>query len=198
MANVKLFVDFWNLQLSWNEHVRPEDGSDERFIRIGWPTFPQVLIGELPAVLGPSAEMAYKGTEIYASVDPRPDRGDTRLKGFLHNKLGQMTGYQVHVRDRRYKHDECPHCKKDIHRMVEKGVDSSIVTDLFSGAINDAYDVALLISNDSDFVPAIQTIQERLNKQIVHIGFRQGGDHVRTAAWSHIILDGDVSEKLRG
>jgi len=81
--------------------------------------------------------------------------------------------------------------------MVEKGVDSSIVTDLFDGAINNAYDIAVLISNDSDFVPAIQTIQERLNKQIIHVGFRRGGDHVRTAAWSHIILDGDVAEKIR-
>ena len=81
--------------------------------------------------------------------------------------------------------------------MVEKGVDSSILTDLFDGALNDAYDIAMLISNDSDFVPGIQTIQERLNKQIIHVGFRRGGDHVRTAAWSHIILNGDVADKVR-
>jgi len=81
--------------------------------------------------------------------------------------------------------------------MVEKGVDTSIVTDLFDGAINNSYDIAVLVSNDSDFVPAIQTIQERLNKQIIHAGFRAGGDHVRTAAWAHIILDGDVSDRIR-
>ncbi len=81
--------------------------------------------------------------------------------------------------------------------MVEKGIDASIVTDLFDGAINDAYDIAVLVSNDSDFVPAIKTIQERLNKQVIHVGFQRGGDHVRTAAWSHIILDGAVAEKLR-
>lgn len=197
MANVKLFVDFWNFQLAWNAHIRPDDGSDDSHVRIGWRNLPQTLIGELPSVLGPTTEMAYKGTQVYASVNPIPGSPDARLKGFLHGVLGQMTGYRVHVRDRRFKRDSCPHCRAAIDRMVEKGVDSSIVTDLFDGAINNAYDIAVLISNDSDFVPAIQTIQERLNKQIIHVGFRRGGDHVRTAAWSHIILDGDVAEKIR-
>ena len=69
--------------------------------------------------------------------------------------------------------------------------------DLFEGAINNAYDVAILVSNDSDFCPAIRTIQERLNKQIIHVGFRHGGNEIRTTCWGHIILDGPVSEKLR-
>lgn len=197
MANVKLFVDFWNFQLSWNYHIKPEAGSALPHVPIGWRNLPEVLIGGLPLVLGPSTEMVYKGTQVYASVNPKPGSPDAKLKGFLHSGLGQMTGYKVHVRERRFKRDTCPHCKEAIERMVEKGVDASIVTDLFSGAINNAYDVAVLVSNDSDFVPAIQTIQERLNKQIVHVGFKQGGDHVRTAAWSHIILDGDMAGKLK-
>jgi hypothetical protein len=197
MANIKLFIDFWNFQISWNDHIKPAEGSEDTFVKIGWRNLPHVLIGELPSVLGPSTEMVYKGTQVYASVNPKQGSADEKLKGFLHSVLGQMTGYKVHVRDRRFKRDTCPKCSKSIDRMVEKGVDTSIVTDLFSGAINDAYDVAVLVSNDSDFVPAIQTIQERLNKQIIHIGFRHGGDHVRTAAWSHIILDGAVADKVR-
>lgn len=72
------------------------------------------------------------------------------------------------------------------------------MTDLFAGAINDSYDVALLVSNDADFVPAIQTIQERLNRQVVHVGFRRGGDEVRSSCWSHILLDGDIAGRLIG
>ena len=198
MANVKLFVDFWNFQLSWNEHMRPDEDSEHKFVRIAWQQLPHVIIAELPTVLGPSTDMAYKGTQLYASVDPRSGSSDAKLKGFLHNRLGQMTGYDVNVRDRRSKHDTCPHCKEGINRMIEKGIDSAIISDLFGGAINNSYDIAVLISNDSDFVPAIRTIQDRLNKQVLHIGFRYGGDHVRTAAWSHIILDGDIAEKLSG
>jgi uncharacterized LabA/DUF88 family protein len=81
--------------------------------------------------------------------------------------------------------------------MVEKGVDTQIVTDLFAGAINRTYDVAILVSNDSDFCPAIETIQDRLDKQIIHVGFRRGGDEIRSHCWSHVILDGSVAESLK-
>lgn len=80
--------------------------------------------------------------------------------------------------------------------MVEKGVDASIVTALYEGAINNSYDIALLLSNDADHIPAITTIQDRLNKQIVHIGFKRGGNEVRSAAWSHVTLDGEVAQRL--
>lgn len=197
MANVKLFIDFWNFQLAWNRSMKPEPGAELPYVRISWKSLPQVLIGELPSVLGPSASMLYKGTQVYASVDPAAGSRDEKLRGFLHNTLGQMTGYQVQVQDRRHKEEQCPHCSQAIRRKVEKGVDTAIVTDLFGGAINNAYDIALLVSNDSDFVPAIRTIQDRLNKQIIHVGFRHGGDHVRTASWGHIMLDGDIAGKLR-
>ena len=197
MANVKIFVDWWNFQLAWNQHMKPDDDADEKFVRISWRTLPEVLIGALPSILGPTATMQYKGTNVYSSIDPTPGSRDEKLSSWLHNILGQMTGYHVAVRDRRRKTDTCPHCTKPIKRTVEKGVDASIITDLFNGAIGDAYDIGVLVSNDSDFVPAIRTIQDRLNKQIIHIGFRRGGDHVRTAAWGHVIVDGDVADKLR-
>ena len=121
MANVKLYVDFWNFQLSWNHNVKPED-TGERYVRISWGTLPQVLISELPSTLGPTSDMQYKGTSVYASVDPTPGSKDMKLKNFLHNTLGQMTGYNVTVHDRRPKTDHCPHCNKDILRKVEKGL----------------------------------------------------------------------------
>ena len=107
-----------------------------------------------------------------------------------------MPGYNVFVTDRkeRYSTDDKGNT---VIKTVEKGVDTRIVTDLFSGAINGTYDVALLISNDSDFCPAIQTIQDRLDKQIIHVGFRHGGDEIRSTCWSHIVLDGNVAEALK-
>lgn len=80
--------------------------------------------------------------------------------------------------------------------MVEKGVDASIVTALYEGAINDSYDIAILLSNDGDHIPAIRTIQDRLNKRIVHVGFKAGGNAVRSATWSHVLLDGELASRL--
>ena len=197
MANVILFVDFWNFQLSWRDNVRPEVGSGQPHVSIAWKNLPGILISELPTVLGSTASLVYKGTRVYASVISGSGGKDVGLKNFLHQTLGQMTGFNVEVRDRKPKSSECTHCHKTIWRSVEKGVDASIITDLFSRALNDAYDVAILISNDSDLVPAVKVIQDRLNKQIIHIGFKQGGHHMRTAAWGHIVLDGAVAGKLK-
>jgi len=196
VANVKFFIDFWNFQLGWNDNMRPEANSGEKFVRIGWRDLPSLLMNELPSVLGGGAQLVFKGVNVYASVNPQSGSKDEKLKGFLHNNLGQMTGYNVKVVDRKAKHDDCPHCNARIDRQVEKGVDVSIVTDLFEGAVNNSYDIAILLSSDSDFVPGVQTIQERLNRQVVHVGFKQGGDQVRTTCWGHIILDGDVANKI--
>ncbi|MFZ0692991.1 MAG: NYN domain-containing protein [Alphaproteobacteria bacterium] len=195
MANIKLFVDFWNFQLSWKSYFNQPEGKPP--VRIAWKDVPQVLMAELPAILGPTIPLVYKGTRVYSSVSPTAGGKEQGLKKFLHGVLGQMTGFQVNVRERRSKTSSCPHCTKTIQRFVEKGVDTSIVSDLFEGAINDSYDVAILMSNDSDFVPAIATIQDRLNKQVIHAGFKEGGAQIRTGCWSHIFLDGPVSIKLR-
>ena len=163
--------------------------------RIGWDKLPNILIAELPATLGTGQQYDYKGTQVFASVNPRAGSSDEGLKRFLHY-LNQQTGFQVRVRDRRAKKDKCPHCEKQIDRTVEKGVDASIVTALYEGAINNSYDIACLLSNDTDHIPAISTIQDRLNKQIVHVGFQRGGAEVRASTWAHILLDGDLSGRL--
>lgn len=195
MANVKLHIDFWNLQLSWNSYFGVRSGHAP--VRLGWRNLPAILVSELPTILGAGTPFVHKGTRVYASVNPEKGGRDEPLKKFLFGTLGQFTGYQVMVRDRHSKTDGCPHCHKEIKRTIEKGVDTSIVSDLFDGAINDAYDVAVLISNDLDFVPPVQMIQDRLQKQVVHVGFKSGGHHLRTACWGHLLLDDALAQKLR-
>ena len=43
----------------------------------------------------------------------------------------------------------------------EKGVDTRMVTDMISFAWSDAYDVALLVSADRDFVPVAEFLQTK-------------------------------------
>lgn len=197
MANIKIFIDFWNFQLSWNANVRPPTDSSQKHVRINWRNLPNTMMSELPGLLGGGQQFVYKATQVYASVNPMRGGPDEKLKRFLTDGLGQLTGYSVKVRDRRVRRESSRDKKQTVERTVEKGVDTLIVTDLFEGAINNSYDIALLISNDSDFVPSVSTIQDRLNKQIIHVGFRQGGHHLRTAAWGHIILNGSILDNLK-
>jgi uncharacterized LabA/DUF88 family protein len=53
----------------------------------------------------------------------------------------------------------------------EKMLDTHIATDLIGDATFDVYDTALLVSEDSDFVPAVEFVQEMRNKHVVHVGF---------------------------
>lgn len=62
---------------------------------------------------------------------------------------------------------------KKIHteRMREKGIDVKIATDLLVGAFDDKYDTAIVVSSDSDLVPAIDWVRNRKKKKVEYIGF---------------------------
>lgn len=52
----------------------------------------------------------------------------------------------------------------------EKGVDVKLAVDILVGAYEDLYDVAILISSDTDLIPAIQKVK-KLGKEVEYIGF---------------------------
>lgn len=52
----------------------------------------------------------------------------------------------------------------------EKGVDVKLAVDLLVGAYDDLYDVAIIVSSDTDLIPAIQKIKH-LKKEVEYIGF---------------------------
>jgi len=58
--------------------------------------------------------------------------------------------------------------KSDSHH--EKGVDVKIAVDLLVGAYEDLYDTAVLVSSDTDLLPAIDKARS-LGKEIEYIGF---------------------------
>jgi uncharacterized LabA/DUF88 family protein len=53
----------------------------------------------------------------------------------------------------------------------EKKLDTHIATDLIGDATFDIYDIAILVTEDSDFVPAVEFVQEMRGKMVVHVGF---------------------------
>ncbi|MFA4831717.1 MAG: NYN domain-containing protein [Patescibacteria group bacterium] len=52
----------------------------------------------------------------------------------------------------------------------EKGVDVQIAVDLLVGAYEDLYDTAILVSSDTDLIPALAKARE-MKKKIEYIGF---------------------------
>jgi uncharacterized LabA/DUF88 family protein len=73
----------------------------------------------------------------------------------------------------------------------EKMLDTHIATDLIGDATFDVYDIALLVSEDSDFVPAVDFVQEMRNKQVVHVGFGGHSNDLRVKCRYRIDLGKD-------
>lgn len=53
----------------------------------------------------------------------------------------------------------------------EKGVDVALVVDMLTGAFEDSYDTAILVSSDGDFKPAVEAVQ-RLRKRVEYLYFK--------------------------
>jgi len=52
----------------------------------------------------------------------------------------------------------------------EKGTDVKIAADLIIGAVDNIYDTAILVSSDTDLIPAIRYIKYK-KKKLEYIGF---------------------------
>jgi hypothetical protein len=61
---VRIFVDFWNMQLQWND-LHQRLGAKER-VPIPWKDMPQVLCAEA----GKGNPVKFTGAAVYASIDP--------------------------------------------------------------------------------------------------------------------------------
>lgn len=200
-ARVRLFIDFWNFQLNWNDYHYHAGASG--VIPIPWKELPAILT----AAVSKGQPVRFTGAHVYASIDPSNPK-DGKLNKFFHHSLASYTGYIVDVRPRKPRKGikcqeetcktpitTCPTCKSPLKGTVEKGVDAAIITDLLTFAFDDNYDVAILISGDADHAPAVQYIQRKTDKQVVQAFFKSHGDELRTACWDHIFLD-DVMSKL--
>ncbi len=66
----------------------------------------------------------------------------------------------------------------------EKGVDTRIVADMISLAWANAYDVAVLVSADRDFVPVTEFLQTKGIK-VMHGAFPPNGSELSQKCWGH-------------
>lgn len=85
---------------------------------------------------------------------------DSKKQGFFDFLRG--LGITIVSRKLRFKSTECKHCRtKDLNIPYQKGVDVALVTDLMSLANERAYDIAIVVSGDNDFVDAINYIKSK-------------------------------------
>lgn len=92
---------------------------------------------------------------------------------------------------------EFGHMMKNQGVYHEKGVDVHIAADLLRGAYKDAYDTAILISSDTDLIPAIHYLREE-GKKLEYIGFAHRPSHglIKNATLTKTISKDDLEQFL--
>jgi NYN domain len=103
----------------------------------------------------------FGGAYYYVGVSSgAPQQVEAFLKG-----LELRPGYFVKRDPRVRRTGRCPSCGSDYEYTTEKRVDTRLVADLIHYAANGAYDAAVLVSGDDDFVPAVEAVNA-LGKQV--------------------------------
>jgi uncharacterized LabA/DUF88 family protein len=103
----------------------------------------------------------FGGAYYYVGVSPDAPQV---VEGFLKG-LELRPGYFVKREPRVRRSVRCPACGNDYEYTTEKRVDTRLVADLIHYAANNAYDAAVLVSGDDDFVPAVEAVNA-LGKQV--------------------------------
>jgi len=78
---------------------------------------------------------------------------------------------------------------------VEKGVDVNLAVDLATFAFENKYDVAIIISNDGDFVPAVKKSQS-YGKKVYNVKFPACDAHHLSKTCDKTIFINDIDEFL--
>jgi hypothetical protein len=76
-SQTRIFIDFWNLQLSVNEHAPAG-------YRLDWTKLSPLLVNEAATLLG--TQLHFDGTNVYVSYNPRTTTGKN-LRNWCVNKL---------------------------------------------------------------------------------------------------------------
>lgn len=148
--------------------------------------------GNLLTATGDTSGLVLDETIVHASEeDPR----EANLRAWLTSWLAKQPSYDVKFRPRRpRKHrvdcracgadmDACSNCAAPLTSSPEKGVDAALVTDLLSLAWQQAYDVAVLVSGDADYVPAVEYVQSQ-GLKVINVAWATKGHELRQQCWA--------------
>ncbi|MDE2180149.1 MAG: NYN domain-containing protein [candidate division NC10 bacterium] len=193
---VRIFIDYWNFQLTLNEREASERGLDDYRFKIDWKGVGPWLVKKACDAIGVDDRThSFDGVIIYASHNPLTAEG-RGFRKWATTWLDRQPGVSVVCLERKPKAlPKCPKCYREIEYCpnqecrspligtVEKGVDTYIATDMIRLAWENAYDLAVLATSDSDLVPAVKFLDLKARK-VVQAGFPPSGVDLATACWA--------------
>jgi hypothetical protein len=207
-VRVRVFINLVDLARAWQfEHakltgynLKAEEKANvlNESKKIGWESLPQAIIDQLDQMeyIGESPK-ELRAVDVYASADRKNDGSRTEFETWLDEELDPLAGYQVHTFLRKRENRKvCSHCDEPLDRTeFIKGLSTKVACDLLAHAVNDAYDIAVLVMDDAEIIPSVLSVQEIFDKQVIHIGPKGEGQELRSAAWGHVSFE-DLAAEL--
>ena len=83
----------------------------------------------------------------------------------------ESKGFKMKMYPLKFMNIQCDKCNHKGDRMVQKGVDVAIITDLLSLAYEGEYNRVVITAGDGDFLDAIKKVQS-LGKEVLVSGYR--------------------------
>lgn len=147
---VAIYIDGGNTYQRLKESEMPE-----REMRFDYSSFVEHLVGERSLV----SKRYYIG--IVKNFN-NTEKGEKMVKG-QQKFLAGLESENFDIKRGRIMYDN--------NSIREKGVDIKLSVDLVVGAVDDLFDTAIVISSDTDLIPAIKYVIKAKAKKVEYIGF---------------------------
>lgn len=172
---VAVFIDGSNL------HYKLRDLGIRNLIYFGYGEFSQWLAGDRDLI----AKTYYVGVVRAKETDKKGQelrKNQLRLFNHLSSK---KQGFHI----------ERGYIMHNDGAFYEKGVDVKLAVDILIGAYENIYDTAILVSSDTDLIPAIEKVR-LLGKKVEYIGFSHKPSFglIKNANETKLLTKGDLEE----
>lgn len=122
-------------------------------------------------------------------TDSPEDREKVSKQLKFQEALSYLPGVMVKTFRLKEIRETCEECKHITTGYIEKGLDVNLAVDMLHLAHQKAFDVAVLISGDGDYVEAVKVL-DTLGKKVVNAFVRNGrSNELAKASWSYIPLE---------
>ena len=142
---------------------------------------------------------------LYSGVaEPIPSSPDDQARydkqlGFYAKVRGEY-GYRAFVKKTKMQSEVCKNCGHTWAVPKHKGIDVALATDVMLYGLTDQYDVAIIVSGDSDFATVINKMRDRrpsLRIEVAQFGWVLGNELRESASMVHL-LDEHINDFCTG
>ena len=194
-----VFVDYWNFALAQRRVAFQRRGTTWR---VDWQRFPSWLVERAEDELALDY-LTQVGTTVFTSFNPS-NPNSVQHRNWANGWLGRQPATEVVIYEQQHapaptcpacnvEMPTCPKCGTGLAGFQEKGVDTALAISVVEKVLRREIDVAILVTSDSDLIPAVDAARRR-GGLVVQAAFPPGGRRLRRRCDAVIDIDAGRSE----